>query len=94
MPSVYKELEKVPRKDQIKILKRINSLASNPRPYGYKRLINYDGYRVRQGDYRIVYTIHDKELLVWIVKVGNRQDVYRAREEKEKFSADYLKTKK
>ena len=87
-PSVYKDLEKIPHKDQIKIIKRIQSLAVNPRPHGYKKLMGQNRYRVQQGDYRIIYEIHDSELIIWVVTVGNRRDVYRVSEEREKFTAD------
>jgi mRNA interferase RelE/StbE len=86
-----KELEKIPQKIQIQILKRIKNLASNPRPYGYKKLINYPGYRIRHGDYRIIYTIRDKELVVWIVKIEKREEVYLAREEKTEYNTGKLK---
>ena len=90
---VHKELEKIPQKDQIRILKRIESLAINPRPRGYKKLAGQDRYRVQQGDYRIIYEIHDSELIVWVVTVGNRRDVYRVSEEKEEFITDDSKGK-
>jgi mRNA interferase RelE/StbE len=85
--SALKELEKAPKADQIKILKRINNLALNPRPYGYKKLVNRDEYRLRQGDYRIIYSIHDSELVVWIIQIDRRDDVYRVSEEKAKYEA-------
>jgi mRNA interferase RelE/StbE len=85
--SALKELEKVPKTDQIKILKHINNLAGNPRPYGYKKLVNRNEYRIRQGDYRIIYSIHDNELVIWIVKVDRRDGVYKAREEKVEYDA-------
>jgi mRNA interferase RelE/StbE len=84
---VDKELEKIPKKDQIKILERINKLSTNPRPIGYEKLKGSKYYRVRQGDYRIIYEIHDKELVVWIIKVDNRKDVYRISEEKAEYTA-------
>jgi mRNA interferase RelE/StbE len=91
--TVQKELEKIAKKDQIRILKRINSLALNPRPYGYKKLMKRDEYRIRQGDYRIIYSIHDDELLIWIIKVDRRDDVYRVSEEKAGYSAKKKKVK-
>jgi mRNA interferase RelE/StbE len=87
MPSVKKDIRKIAKIDQQKILKRIESLAVNPRPHGYKKLMEQNRYRVQQGDYRIIYEIHDNELIVWIVTVGNRRDVYRVSEEKEKYIA-------
>jgi len=75
--SAAKELQDIPKKDLLKIIKRIKSLSENPRPTGSQKLSLREQYRVRQGDYRIVYSIDDKELLVDIVKIGHRQEVYR-----------------
>jgi len=78
--SAAKELEAIPRKiDRQRVIKRIESLAENPRPPGCKKLSGSDRYRVRQGSYRIVYAIEDAELVVYIVKVGDRKHVYKAR---------------
>jgi len=85
---VEKEIRSIPEKDQIRLLKGIYSLAENPRPHGCKKLVGQDRYRVQQGDYRIIYTIHDRDLVVWVVKVGNRKDIYQAREEKTKYTAE------
>jgi mRNA interferase RelE/StbE len=75
--SAAKELEALPRKDRERATARIASLAEDPRPPGSEKLAGYeDRYRVRQGRYRILYSIADREL-VWIVKVGHRRDVYR-----------------
>lgn len=77
-PSAVKEIESLPRKkDRQQIIKRIGSLADNPRPPGCTKLSGYDRYRIRQGSYRIVYGIEDDELIVYVVKVGHREDVYR-----------------
>ena len=76
--SAAKELEALPRKDRERAATRIASLARDPRPPGSEKLAGYeDRYRVRQGRYRILYSIADRELVVWIVKVGHRRDVYR-----------------
>jgi len=75
--SAAKELVDIPKKDLVKIIKRIKSLSVNPRPTGSQKLSAREQYRVRQGDYRIVYSIDDKELLVDIVKIGHRREVYR-----------------
>ena len=75
--SVYKDLAKVPKKDLRKILKKIASLAGDPRPDGCEKLSLKEGYRVRQGNYRIIYSIQDDVLTIWVVKVGHRRDVYR-----------------
>ena len=75
--SVWKDFKKIPKKDLTNILKRIRNLSEDPRPFGCEKLTGLDRYRVRQGKYRIVYSIQDKELTVWFVKVGHRKDVYR-----------------
>ena len=77
-PSAVKEIEAISRKkDRQQIIKRIGLLAENPRPPGCTKLSGYDRYRIRQGTYQIVYGIEDSELVVYIVKVGHRKDVYR-----------------
>jgi len=76
--SAAKELEDIPQKDLRKIIKRIRSLARDPRPYGSQKLSGQERYRVRQGDYRIVYSIEDKDLLIDIVKIGHRREIYRS----------------
>ena len=75
--SVEKDFSSIPKKDLLKILRRIKALANNPRPSGCEKLTGRDRYRVRQGRYRIVYSIQDGELTVWVVKVGHRKEVYR-----------------
>ena len=75
--SVWKELKKVPKNDLKKILSRIENLGSDPRPTGCEKITGYELYRVRQGNYRIVYSIQDYELTVWVIKVGHRKDIYR-----------------
>jgi len=75
--SVERDLATIPKKDLKKILKRIGELADNPRPSGCEKLTGQERYRLRQGRYRIVYSIQDDELTVWIVKVGHRKDIYR-----------------
>jgi mRNA interferase RelE/StbE len=75
--SVWKELKKVPKNDLKRILSRIANLGDDPRPTGCEKLTGHELYRVRQGNYRIVYSIQDNELTVWIIKVGHRRNVYR-----------------
>ncbi len=75
--SVRRDLGPVPEKDVKRIMDRIQSLADDPRPPGCEKLSARERYRVRQGDYRIVYSIQDDERTVWIVKIGHRRDVYR-----------------
>ena len=77
--SAAKELESIPRKkDRQRIVRRIGALADNPRPTGCKKLTGSERYRLRQGHYRIVYEIQDRQLIVYIVKLGARKSVYRA----------------
>jgi mRNA interferase RelE/StbE len=77
--SAAKELEALPNKNaRQRVVARIRALADEPRPAGCEKLSGHrDRYRVRQGIYRVVYSISDKELLVFVVKVGHRKDVYR-----------------
>ena len=77
--SASKEIGAVgQKKDRQRIVLRIQSLGENPRPFGCEKLSGHlDRYRVREGNYRIVYSIDDEKLLVDIVKVGHRKDVYR-----------------
>jgi mRNA interferase RelE/StbE len=78
--SAAKELEAIPRKsDRQRIVARIEALADNPRPAGCRKLSGSERYRIRQGVYRIVYAIEDKQLVVCIIKIGDRKEVYRAR---------------
>ncbi|HEY4320760.1 MAG TPA: type II toxin-antitoxin system RelE/ParE family toxin [Gemmatimonadales bacterium] len=75
--SAAKEIEALSPKDRRRIVARIGGLARNPRPSGCEKLSGQDRYRLRQGDYRILYEILDHRLLVTVVRVGNRRDVYR-----------------
>jgi mRNA interferase RelE/StbE len=75
--SAAKELEAVPLKDRQRIVRRIAALAAEARPPGAEKLSGDDKYRIRQGDYRILYEIEDDRLEVTVVRVGNRREVYR-----------------
>jgi mRNA interferase RelE/StbE len=75
--SVEKDLRAIPKKNLRKILHRIQTLAKEPRPPGYEKLTGQERYRVRQGRYRIVYSIQDNKLTVWGVRVGHRKEIYR-----------------
>ncbi len=72
LPSAQKEIEKLSKPDQSKVFKVLNLLSENPRPANCKKLIGTDAWRVRVGDYRIVYVIEDKVLRVEIVRVAHR----------------------
>jgi mRNA interferase RelE/StbE len=75
--SAAKELEAIPKKHVKQIIKKIQSLADNPRPRGVQKLSAQERYRIRQGDYRIVFSIQDEDLTVHIYKIGHRRDIYR-----------------
>lgn len=76
-PSAVKELDTIPRKkDRQRITNRILGLAENPRPPSCQKLSGRDLYRIRQGAYRIVYSIQGQQLIVIVIKVGHRKDVY------------------
>ena len=77
-PSARKELEAVDlKKDRQRIVAAILSLADDPRPSGCRKLSGRDKYRIRCGDYRVVYSVQGVVLVVTIVRVGHRSDVYR-----------------
>ena len=75
--SLEKDFKVIPKNDLVKILERIESLAEDPRPPGCEKLTGQQKYRLRQGRYRILYSIQDDELTVWVVKVGHRKDIHR-----------------
>jgi mRNA interferase RelE/StbE len=75
--SVEKDFREIPKKDLQKIMGLIGRLADNPRPAGCEKLTGQERYRVRQGRYRVLYSIQDKALTVWVVKVAHRREVYR-----------------
>lgn len=76
--SAEAELDALPQVEHKRVLKAIQKLALNPRPVGCKKLKSKDDlYRIRVGDYRVIYEIHDNVLIVIVVKVGHRQSVYR-----------------
>lgn len=76
-PSVARDLRTIPSADVLRILARIDGLQDDPRPPGSVKLSGQERYRLRQGNYRILYSIEDDELIVDVVKVGHRREVYR-----------------
>ena len=76
-PSAVKELEAIPEKDRQRIVYRIQGLAENPRPRGCEKLSDQDKYRLRQGKYRILYQVYDDEVIVLVVRVGKRGEIYK-----------------
>ncbi len=75
--SVLKDLDAISKKDLQRIINRIDLLKEDPRPPGCEKLSGQERYRVRQGNYGIVYSIQDDVLTAWVVKIGRRRDVYR-----------------
>jgi mRNA interferase RelE/StbE len=74
---VEKDFSAIPNNDVKSILARIKTLEDNPRPIGCEKLTGQEKYRLRKGRYRIVYSIQEDELTFWVVKVGQRKDIYR-----------------
>ncbi len=75
--SVAKDLDLLPKKDVQRIVEAINGLADNPRPLQSLKLSGEEKYRLRCGTYRVLYEIQDDVLIVCVVKVGHRKDVYK-----------------
>jgi len=75
--SVWKDFKSIPDATLTKIMEHINSLSKNPRQISCTKLSGQVKYRMRCGQYRIIYSIQDDELIIWVVKVGHRKDVYR-----------------
>ena len=77
-PSVLKSLEKIPKRDLVRIKKKVEELGVNmPDPNMTKMTGNNSFHRVRTGAYRIIYEIHNDRLVILVVKIGHRKDVYR-----------------
>ncbi|MGO9273243.1 MAG: type II toxin-antitoxin system RelE family toxin [Terriglobia bacterium] len=78
LPAALRNLATLPKSDQKRVIERIDGLATDPRPSGAKALQGQHGlYRLRSGNYRIIYRIEDDRLLVLVIKIGHRRDVYR-----------------
>jgi mRNA interferase RelE/StbE len=78
MRSALKQLEALPREEQERLTTEINALADDPRPPGVEKLKGVaDQYRIRVGSYRVIYTIRDDRLIVLVLRIGHRRDVYR-----------------
>lgn len=75
--SAAKEIERIEKKDRFRIIEKIRSLASEPHPLGSKKLSGQEKYRIRQGNYRILYEVIDDELIINVVKVGHRREIYK-----------------
>ncbi len=75
--SVYKDIRNIPKAELKRILLKIEQLAEEPRPIGSQKLTGFELLRARQGAFRIVYSIRDNELIICVIKIGHRKDVYR-----------------
>jgi len=76
-PSVRKDLKKIHKKEVLRILAAVEDLAKGPRPNSSKKLTNEELSRIRIGNYRVLYEIHDNRLIVHVVKIGHRKDIYK-----------------
>jgi len=76
-PAAAKELEAIPRKDRLRLVTRLKQLSSDPRPPGCEKLSGHDLYRIRQGNYRILYSIEDDALMILVIRIGHRREVFR-----------------
>lgn len=74
--TAAKQLDKLPDSIAFLLIETIQTLAENPRPSGYKKLKGRDAFRIRKGNYRIIYEIFDDVLVVEVIAVGHRKDVY------------------
>jgi mRNA interferase RelE/StbE len=75
--TAEKQLRSAPRADQQRLVTAIRALATTPRPRGCRKLHGYDDvFRIRVGTYRVIYAVHDRQLVVIVLKIGQRQDVY------------------
>jgi mRNA interferase RelE/StbE len=74
--QALKELEKINEPYYSSIKQAIFNLSENPRPHGYRKLKGRDGYRIRVADYRVIYDIYDRTLVVDIITLGHRKDIY------------------
>lgn len=75
--SVLKDLDKIPKNELRRNIKKIEKLAHVPRPQGCEKISGQERFRIRQGNYRIIYSIQDDELTIWVVKIGQRREIYR-----------------
>lgn len=75
--SAQKQLDKLPDDTRGRVLRKLSTLEANPRSPDTKKLKGTDAYRVRVGDYRIIYEIEDGKLLILVIQIGHRREVYR-----------------
>ena len=76
--SAEKSLQRIPKKDILKVVQSIQSLAISPFPEGCRKLQGEENtYRIRQGNYRVIYEVEDNRLLILVLKIGHRKDIYK-----------------
>ncbi len=75
--TAQRQLDNLPDSDAEKLIVSIQGLARNPRPSGYKKLKGRDGYRIRKGNYRIIYQIFDSILIIDVIAIGHRKNIYK-----------------
>ncbi len=77
-PSATRELKRLPKEVVVRIVRAVEELAANPRPPGATKIVgSQHTYRLRQGDYRVVYNVLTQEVVIEVIRVGHRRDVYR-----------------
>jgi mRNA interferase RelE/StbE len=75
--SVQKELNRLPDDVASRVLARLAGLETNPRPQDVKKLKGRDAWRIRVGDYRVIYEVHDRVLQIIVIRIGHRREIYR-----------------
>ncbi len=75
--KAVKFLSKIPTKFKEKIISQIQNLSKNPHPVGSKKLVGREGWRIRVADYRVIYEIEDDKLIILVLHIGHRRDVYK-----------------
>lgn len=75
--SVKKDLRSIPKQDVLRILNALEHLSEDPRPIDSKPLTGRDAWRIRVGQYRAIYTINEQEIVIEIIKIAHRKNVYR-----------------
>jgi len=76
-PSATRDYKSIPEREAKKINIAINELSANPRPTGYKKLSNLNAYRIRIGNFRVIYDIDDVKITVFVIRIRHRKEVYR-----------------
>jgi mRNA interferase RelE/StbE len=74
--TAVKTLDRLPNQVAENILRAIQNLITDPKPHGVKKLKGREGYRIRKGDYRIIYDVHDDTLVIQIIAIGHRKEIY------------------